>query len=96
MFFWINRAWYDVQANAVNLSPDGDNMAVEHEVRAPDRNISPQIKAAVPRRDGYRCRYCGLAVVHADVRKPAHRLYSDDVPWNARDIRRQHTGFAAS
>ena len=51
------------------------------------------IRDEVLRRGGYRCRYCGIPVVHADIRKTASRLYPEAVVWDSRDPARQHAGF---
>jgi len=47
------------------------------------------------RRDGYRCRYCGIPVVPARVRKVAHQLYPEAVRWKDGDYKGQHAGLQA-
>ncbi|MCZ8133552.1 MAG: HNH endonuclease [Rhodobacteraceae bacterium] len=74
-------------------NPIGDTRQIPHSERDPDRVIAPKVRQEVLARDGYRCRYCGLPVVHSDIRKIAHRLYPDEVPWNARNARHQHSAF---
>lgn len=90
---WLNPAWTKVHDNVVWRKPAGDTQIVPKEIRDPDRKIAPSIRSAVLRRDGYRCRYCGIPVVHADIRKIAAKLYPDSVPWDARDPAKQHSGF---
>ncbi len=49
---------------------------------------------AVLDRDGHRCRYRGIPVVDAEIRKIALRLYPDSVTCGT-DERKMHAGFAA-
>ena len=95
VFFWLNPAWYHVHLTVLHPRPEGDTCVRPKADRDPDRGISAVVKAAVLTRDGYRCRYCSLPVIDASIRKIAHRLYPDAVPWDPRDLRRQHAGFAA-
>lgn len=91
---WLNPGWSRPDLNVIVPLPYGDTQVVPKNLRDPDRNIAPAIKLAVLQRDGYRCRYCGIPVVHADIRKMAHRLYPDAVPWEPYDVTKQHAGFA--
>lgn len=45
-------------------------------------------------RDGFHCRFCGIPVVPAAVRKKAHALYPASVPWGQTNYS-QHAGFQA-
>ena len=91
---WLNPGWTRPDLNVVVPAPHGDTQKVSKNLRDPDRSIAPSIRSAVLQRDGYRCRYCGIPVVHADIRKLAHRLYPDAVPWEPYDVTKQHSGFA--
>ena len=95
VFFWLNPCWYDVEKNVLYPHPDGDTFLVPREQRDPDRAIAASVRAEVLARDGYRCRYCALPVIGAGIRKIAHALYPEAVPWDSHDLRRQHAGFAA-
>lgn len=93
---WLNDAWIGVHKNVVFLKVEGDSQVIPKSERDPDRSIKGSVKRKVLARDGYMCRYCGLPVVHADIRKIAHRLYPSEVPWNSRIPAEQHSGFQAS
>ena len=58
-------------------------------MRAPTR----EVKSAVLARDGFRCRYCGMPVVDASIRRIAHALYPDAVPWHPTVFQQQHAAF---
>lgn len=92
---WLNGSWVNVVQHVLVPRPATDTKQVPLSARDPDRNIGSHVKKAVLARDGYRCRYCGLPVVHADIRKIAHMLHPEAVPWNTRDARQQHAGFQA-
>lgn len=90
---WLNSSWTGVAKNVVIWKPAGDSHPVGHALRDPDRNISKAVRSLVLARDGYKCRYCGLPVIDARIRKQAHLLYPDAVPWDSRDNKSQHAGF---
>jgi len=43
-------------------------------------------------RDGYHCRFCGIPVVRAEIRKKAERVYPEAVTWGRANLS-QHAGF---
>ena len=44
-------------------------------------------------RDGHHCRFCGVPLIRAEVRKLLSQLYPEEVPWEPYDIERQHSAF---
>ena len=90
---WVNPGWVKPQLFVKVLKPDGDTLDLPAHQRKLPRNPAKAIRAAVLARDGYQCRYCGIPLVDADIRKLAHQLYPEAVPWDWRDPRQQHAGF---
>lgn len=58
------------------------------------RMPSASEQAAMKRRDGFHCRFCGIPVVEKRVREVLHRLYPDALPWGNRNSE-QHAAFQA-
>src|SRR6185437_7046256 len=72
VWHWVNPAWgpspRDLALNVKVWHPVGDTRAVPKSARLTPRHPSLSVKAAVRARDGYRCRYCGIPVVGAEIR----------------------------
>lgn len=90
---WVNPAWSRADLNIREKAPDEDTRIVAMALRDPVRHPDPATRAEVLARDGYRCRYCGIPVVAADIRKLAHRLHPEAVRWGGSDPATQHAGF---
>lgn len=90
---WVNPGWIKPQLFVLVAKPDDDTVELPAVERHSSRNPSKAVKAAVLARDGYRCRYCGIPVVDANIRKIAHKLYPQAVRWDWRDPSQQHAAF---
>ena len=49
-------------------------------------------KHQLHKRDGFHCRFCGIPVIRAEVRKIIHKAYLNSVPWG-RTNATQHAAF---
>jgi hypothetical protein len=98
VWHWLNPAWVKVHLNVNVWKPEGDTEWIAKTARDPVRLLrgetkSAAVRAAVLARDGYRCRYCGIPVVDADIRDIARALYPAAIPWHGTDPARQHAAF---
>jgi 5-methylcytosine-specific restriction endonuclease McrA len=50
--------------------------------------------ASLLERDGYHCRFCGIPVIRAEIRKRIHAAYPEALRWGSRNAD-QHAGFQA-
>ncbi len=97
IWHWLNPAWsldVDDGKHVIDPNPRGDTSRVPKDRRdGKSSTIPADVKRAVLSRDGYRCRYCGIPVVDAEIRKIANKLHPESVTWGG-DPRYQHAGFA--
>lgn len=87
---WLHDVWAKPRKHIVHKTPPGDTREIKEPDRDPDRAISSAIRKEVLKRDGYRCRYCGLPLIDAAIRRTAKALYPTAVPWSSKE---QHAGF---
>jgi 5-methylcytosine-specific restriction endonuclease McrA len=92
-----NWAWTDWQRPSLNIrvpKPENDLTKLPKSDLDPVRAPTKTTRQAVLARDGYRCRYCGIPVIDADIRKKVHKLYPDAVPWVSSSPEKQHAAFS--
>ena len=90
-------AWADWQKPSLNIripKPENDYCKLPKSELDPARAPKKATKQAVLARDGYRCRYCGIPVIDADIRKLVHELYPEAVPWASSAPEKQHSAFS--
>lgn len=101
---WLNPAWgpkqKDLELNVRNWRPKGDTHRVPKELRdgpSSRGKIPESVKAAVFKRDGHRCRYCGIPVISAEIRKLLREvedgIYAKAIPWINNDEPNEHAAF---
>jgi 5-methylcytosine-specific restriction endonuclease McrA len=92
---WLYPEWEKCHLNVADHAPVGDTRVLPKADRQASRFLSESQKTDLIKRDGYHCRYCGIPVIRPEVRKAAHRLYPEVVPWHPSDWRQRHMGFQA-
>lgn len=58
----------------------------------PGRMPNAEARRRIAKRDGHRCRFCGLPVISSEIRIQLHRLYPAAVRWGGKN-RDQHFAF---
>lgn len=86
---WVESLWgADCQYVPANLvSPRGADRTA---LRMPNAAIRRELH----QRDGYQCRFCGIPVIRAEVRKLFHASYPECSLWGRRNVE-QHAAFQA-
>ena len=90
-------AWADWQRPSLNIrvpKPENDTVWISKADRDPVRAPTKAMKQQVLARDGYCCRYCGIPVIDADIRKLVRQHYPDAVPWVSSAPEQQHSAFS--
>ena len=91
---WLNSVWGKespyVQLRAIPDGPPILNKSARLETRMPNAAE----KAALHRRDGFNCRFCGIPVIRREVRQFLHSLYPEALPWGRTNVS-QHSAFQA-
>lgn len=90
---WIESLWSKNNGEFVQKrSVDGAPAVVPVAKRFKPRNPPAALVAELHKRDGYRCRFCGLRVVRKEIRVELRRHYPDALPWG-RTNASQHAAF---
>ena len=91
---WVESLWgADSPYRVFRHVPDAPPViprANRGKAQMPDTNL----RRALHERDGYHCRFCGLPVIRAEVRRRVHREYPSALPWG-RTNAAQHAAFQA-
>lgn len=85
---WLESIWGKNSQYVVITKLPPVESALKIDVRMP---TATQI-AELHKRDGFHCRFCGIPVIRAEVRKLATQLYPNVVTWG-RTNSSQHAGF---
>lgn len=91
---WLESIW-GKGSPYVNFKPVSNSPPIlKKPHRLETRMPSSTEKAALLRRDGFRCRFCGIPVIRREVRQHLHSIYPDALPWG-RTNASQHAAFQA-
>lgn len=85
---WTESIWGS-NSPYVNVNKQG---ALHSMPKAKNRMPSATMKRELHERDGHHCRFCGIPVIHAEIRKYLHHLYPEAIPWGKTNST-QHAGF---
>ncbi len=90
---WTESLWSstDPSIHQVREVPTAPPVLAKED-RIPVRMPSARKKRSLIERDGYHCRFCGIPLIRREVRKAMHKVYTQALPWGARDLG-QHAAF---
>lgn len=91
---WLESVWGKSSPYVVYRSVPGSPPVLPKRNRLETRMPSSLEKAALLRRDGFVCRFCGLPVIRREVRAHLRKYYPDALPWG-RSNESQHSAFQA-
>lgn len=87
---WTYSMWAD---SSVHLRVPTPESPVAKALRPQSRMPTEAIKRAIHGRDGYSCRFCGIPVIRAEVRKRISLAYPDVVRWSGVSDKEKHAAF---
>jgi hypothetical protein len=91
---WVESLWGKSSPFVKPQAITGAPAVLSKEVRPPARMPRADVINQLHERDGFHCRFCGVPVVRAEVRRVLHSLYPDALPWGRRNVE-QHAAFQA-
>ena len=90
---WVESLWGPASERINRIrSVEGAPPVLAKGIRDPTAKPEAELRQAIINRDGYRCRFCSIPVIRAEVRKAMHCHYSDTLPWG-RTNASQHAAF---
>lgn len=85
---WTDSIWGKSSSYVIVNKQPQLHTAAKEEARMPS---AKQMKA-LRDRDGFHCRFCGMPVIRAEVRKHFQKIYPNSVPWGNGN-KSQHAAF---
>lgn len=93
---WLDSLWLGQDTPARGIRPvSGLPPVLPREQRHQPRDAPAAMKRALVARDGHHCRFCGIPLVRAEVRKELTRLYPEEARWTSTKVQDQHRGLQA-
>lgn len=90
---WLDPLWLRRSDAVKARKVDGLPPILLRQSRYLPRNAPPEMRRALVARDGHHCRFCGIPLVRAEVRKALNRLYPEAARWRSMNEKDQHRGL---
>ncbi len=90
---WLDPLWLRQSALVRACRVDGLPPVLPRADRHKPRNSPANMRSALIARDGHHCRFCGMPLVRAKVRKVLNKLYPEAARWTSTKPRDQHRGL---
>lgn len=90
---WLDPIWLRRSDLVRPVKVDGLPPVLTKEKRCVPRMPDAAMKRALIERDGFHCRFCGMPLVRAEVRKEICRLYPAATRWTSTRETDQHRGL---
>ena len=91
---WTESLWGTASPYVQRRLVVGAPPSLPDDQRIKVRMPTPAEERILHQRDGYHCRFCGIPVIRAAIRKAIRRVYPDALPWGRPNLS-QHAGFQA-
>jgi 5-methylcytosine-specific restriction endonuclease McrA len=91
---WTESLWGTSSPHVQRRIVAGAPPSLPEDQRIAVRMPTPAEERYLHQRDGYHCRFCGIPVIRATIRKAMRLAYPDALPWG-RTNQSQHAGFQA-
>ncbi len=90
---WVESLWGKTSLDIHRVRKvKGSPSRLDKGDRDPKRHATLEQERSLIKRDGYRCRFCGIPVVRKKIRKDMHREYAEALPWGGSNSE-QHAAF---
>lgn len=90
---WIDPIWLGRSDLVKPRKVDSLPPVVPKDLRHKPRHASAEMRRALIERDGHHCRFCGIPLVRAEVRKEFTRHYPEAARWTSAREKDQHRGL---
>ena len=90
---WVESLWGSTSVQIHRFRKvEGAPPTLDGNDRDPKKKPERKLQQSIIHRDGYRCRFCGIPVIHDKIRNAMRRHYGDALPWG-RTNTGQHAAF---
>lgn len=90
---WLDPIWLGRSEAVKPIKADNLPPVLSKDLRHHPRHPSTKMKQMLVARDGHHCRFCGIPLVRAEVRKMLTKCYPDAARWASIKETDQHRGL---